>query len=133
VHTALDITDTVSVEVGVSDQGQWCTVADEVDTRFEAVDNSGDEFLVQQVGYAGIGRLLDQLLAAIDQVDADARDSVQEALEWAHQITDAFAGAADFEAAEEALAPIFEGEAPPRQFAEATTWILDTCGVDIDG
>lgn len=132
VHVAQDLTDTVSVEVGIEDQEQWCEVIDEVDVRFEEVDNDGGEFAVQQAGYAGIGRLLDQMLAAIDQVDDEAREAVRDSVENAHEITDAFVDASDFEEAEENFEPIFASGAPIGLPA-ATKWIRDTCGIDIDG
>lgn len=132
VHAAQDLTETVSVEVGIEDQEQWCDVVEEVDVRFEEVDNNGGEFAVQQAGYAGIGRLLDQMLTAIDQVDAPAREAVRGSVENAHQLTDAFVDASDFEEAEENFEPIFaSGE--PIGLPAAVEWIRDTCGVDIDG
>lgn len=131
-HIAQGITDMVTVEVGIEDQEQWCAVVEEVDVRFEEVDTGGEEFAVQQAGYAGVGRLLDQVLAAIDQVDAQVRDEVRSAVERAHEITDAFVDAAEFEEAEENLEPIFNSGEPIGSPA-AVQWILDNCGVDIDG
>lgn len=132
VHTALGLTDTVSVAVGIDDRAQWCDVVEEVDVRFDEVDSGGGEFAVQQAGYAGIGRLLDQMLAAMDQVDDEVRQDVRRSVENAHELTDAFVAAADFEEAEENFEPIFaSGE--PIGLPEAVEWIRDTCGVDIDG
>jgi hypothetical protein len=131
-HTASDITETITIDVGIEDRGQWCAVVEEVDGRFEEVDNAGEDFAVAQVSYAGIGRLLDQVIAAIDQVDAEVRDEVLAGIEVAHEITDAYADAADVGEAEENLEPIFTSGEPIASEA-AVAWILDTCGVDIDG
>lgn len=40
VHAALDLTDTVTVDVGISDRDQWCTVVDEADGLFDANDDA---------------------------------------------------------------------------------------------
>lgn len=132
VHTAQGLTDTVSVAVGIDDRTQWCDVIEEVDLRFEEVDNGGGEFAVQQAGYAGIGRLLDQMLAAMHQVDDAAREDVRRSVENAHELTDAYVDASDFAEAEENFEPIFaSGE--PIGSPDAVKWIRDTCDVDIDG
>lgn len=132
VHTAQGLTDTVSVAVGIDDRAQWCDVVEEVDVRFEEVDGGEGEFAVQQAGYAGIGRLLDQMLSAMDHVDDEAREDVRRSVENAHELTDAYVDAADFAEAEEHLEPIFAG-GEPIGLPEAVEWIRDTCGVDIDG
>lgn len=132
-HTATEITDTITIEVGVEDREQWCAVVEEVDVRFEEVDTAGEEdFAVAQASYAGIGRLLDQVIAAIDQVDSEVRDEVLAGIEVARQITSAYVNAADMGEAEEHLEPIFTSGEPIASEA-AVAWILDTCGVDIDG
>lgn len=129
-HTALDATDRVTVEVGVTDRDGWCEVVGAVDELFEATDNSGDEFAVKQVGYENIRRLLAQLSAAIDIVDADVRDDVHASLAFGANVAGAFVGAADEEAAGEAVEALREGVEPPLPGA---AWIDETCGVDIDG
>lgn len=133
VHAAQDITDTVMVEVGIDSQEEWCSVVEQTDVRFEEVDTAGEEdFAVARAGYVGIGRLLGQLIDAVDLVDVDVRDDVRSSLENAHEITDAYEDAADIAEAEENFEPIFAGDEPLAAPA-AVSWILDTCNVDIDG
>lgn len=131
-HIASEVTRTITVEVGIDDQEQWCSVVEQVDERFEEVDSSDDEFAVKQADYAGIGRLLDQLIAGLDHVEAAARVDVGGAAEGAKVITDAYADAVDEAEAAEKLEAAFEAEQPSGA-AAAAAWILDTCDVDIDG
>lgn len=130
-HAATDITDTISVDVGVTDRDEWCAVVAEVDELFLATDTSGEEdFAVQQAGYESIRRLLTQLSGGIEHVDADARDDVAAGIDWATSLTVAFTEASDFADAEAALEPLFaSGEDP---IAAAEPWISEHCGVDID-
>lgn len=129
---ALDTTDTVTVEVGITDRDEWCAVAGEVDELFSATDTGGEEFPVRQVGYENVGRLITQLSGALNQVDADARSDVAEALDNGTAIASAFVEASDEEAATDALMEIFGPEGIQGDTAGAT-WIQDSCGVDIDG
>ena len=130
-HVALDATDTVSITVGVESREDWCGVVGETDELFTTTDNSSDEFAVKQAAYEGITRLIAQLTAAIDEVDADARDAVGAALAEASEIAQTFVDAADAAAAQTALETRFgtQGAQPDPTAAE---WIRDTCGVDID-
>jgi len=130
-HAATDITDTISVDVGVTDRDGWCAVVGEVDDLFLATDTSEEEdFAVRQAGYEGIRRLLAQLSDGIDQVDADARDDVAAALDWATQLTLAFTESADAAEAEETLQPLFA--TAEDQVAAAGPWISENCDVEID-
>lgn len=114
------------------DRDQWCATAKQVDDRFTSVDNSDDEFSVKQAGYEEIGGLLDTLIDNIDQVDASSRTEVEAAIERAHELTDTFVAAPDEAEAGEQLESFFsEGESVASP--AAAKWILDTCGVDIDG
>jgi hypothetical protein len=131
-HAAVDISDTVTVDVGIESREQWCSVASDTDDLFTAADNDGGEFAVRQVAYENVRRLISQLVEGIDQVDADVRDDVSEALGWAQSIAAAFADAEDAGAADDAVVAIFEAWGIESE-GVASTWILDTCGVDIDG
>lgn len=114
------------------DQEQWRATAKLVDDRFTSVDNSDDEFSVKQAGYEEIGGLLDTLIDNVDQVDASSRTEVEETIERAHELTDTFVAASDEAEAGEKLETFFsEGESVASP--AAAKWILDTCGVDIDG
>ena len=128
-HVATDITDTITVDVAIRDQQEWCAVVGEVDELFLLTDTSGQDFTANQVGYENVQRLLSQLAAGIEHVDADARDAVTAAVEWATAVTLAFTESTGIGDAEEALAPLFADDTP---VAEAEPWVRDTCGVDID-
>jgi hypothetical protein len=130
-HVALTPTDKVSVDVGVRTRKEWCAVIGEIDTMFAAADGSSDEFAVKRVSYENIRRLLAQVQAASDQVDASVRDAVSTSLAGASKIASTFAGAADAAAAEAALRAVY-GDAGLTTQPAAVTWIKDTCGVDID-
>lgn len=70
-HHALDVTDTIKVDVGIDDLDQWCGVVGEIDGMFEETDNSSDDFAVKQVSYENIRRLLTQVHDSLDVVDAE--------------------------------------------------------------
>lgn len=129
VHTALDVTDTVTVEVGITTQDDWCAVVGETDELFEAVDTSSDDFATKQIGYENIHRLVLQLIDGLGSVDSDARDDVEAAMAFAAELTTALTGAADQAAAERAIEPIFASMSDGLPGAD---WIRDTCDVDID-
>lgn len=129
-HSALDVTDTIKVNVGIETEAHWCAVVGDVDKMFDAVDNSSDDFATKQVGYENIRRLAAQLSSGIDVVDAQARDDVRTSVTFAAEVVSAFTSSSDLETAERALVPVFESM--PDDLAGAG-WILDTCDVDISG
>lgn len=131
-HVALDVTDTVTVEVAITDRDQWCAVVGETDELFTAADTEGDEFPVRQVSYENIRRLIAQLEDGLDQVDTTDRDLVATSLTSAGSIAEAFTIATDEQDAERLIQPIFEATGEDGLNAGAP-WILDNCGVDIDG
>lgn len=130
VHEALDVTDTVTVEIGIGSQDEWCAVVGEVDELFAANDEE-EEFATQQGIVENARRLLTQLSASTEFVDDSVRADVDETIATALNYSAAIAQAADEAAAEAALAPLYEPS--PEGAEEASSWILDTCGVDIDG
>ena len=77
VHTALDITDTVKVTVGIGDQSEWCSVIGEVDELFAASDEEA-EFRAQQGTFENVRRLLAELSASTEFVDDSVRGDVDE-------------------------------------------------------
>lgn len=130
-HVALDATDTVTVDVGITDRDQWCAVVGETDELFTAADTGGDEFPVRQVAYENIRRLIAQLEAALDQVDSSDRDLVATSLSFADRIAEAFTMATDEEDTERLIQPIFEEVGD--EVNAGAPWILENCGVNIDG
>jgi len=129
VHEALDVTDTVTVEVGIESQDEWCAVVGEVDELFAANDEDA-EFATQQGIFENARRLLTQLSASTEVVDDSARADVEETVSMTMEFSAVIAQAADEASAEAALAPLFESS--PDGEAEAAAWIMDTCAVDID-
>jgi hypothetical protein len=131
-HVALAPSDTVTVRVGVDSRDEWCAVVREVDERFTSIDNGDDDFPARQVAYEGVRRLLAQLSAALDQVDAEARDDVAASIDTGTLIVTTFIEAPDFEAAGAALEAQF-GPEGIQSDEPGAMWIADNCDVDIDG
>jgi hypothetical protein len=131
-HVALPATDTISVTAGIESREEWCEVVEQVDVLFEETDTQGDAFEVRQVGYTNIRRLADQLLDAVDVVDASVRDAVSEAMKVAQRVTTMFIDATDERAATDEVGEFMATQGVPTIEA-ATEWISDTCGVDING
>ncbi len=127
-HTALDITDTVTVTVAITDEPQWCAVVAELDELFTATDESSDEFAVKKVGCENARRLLAQLEAAVDLLDDSIRADIAVTLAVGTAITTAFIDANDTDGATASLQQI---DRTP--FADGEPLIADTCGVDING
>jgi hypothetical protein len=129
VHEALDVSGTVTVEVGIGSQEEWCAVVDELDALFAANDEEG-EFAAQQAIVENARRLLTQLSASTEFVDESVRAEVEETVAMTLEFSAAIAGAPDEAAAEAALAPLYESSPEGEEIAAA--WISDTCGVDIN-
>lgn len=130
-HSALDVTDTVTVTAGISDQEEWCGAIGEVDELFTAADTNGDDFATRQIEYENLHRLIAQLDGAIDKVDAVARNDVAGALQVGLAITAAFVEGTDESSAFEKVQGILQsGE---DALAAGAPWITETCGVDING
>lgn len=127
-HHALDVTDSITVDVRIDDLDEWCAVVGEVDDLFLDLDNSPDDFATKQPGYENARRLVAQLQASLDLVDADQREVVTTALNWAGHLTEILSTAADEADAEAQLAPIFE---EPDQIEPADAWIEQECGISI--
>jgi hypothetical protein len=130
VHAALDITDTVTVSVGVENRQQWCSVVGEIDALFESVDNSDADLATKHVGYENIRRLVAQAADGIEHVDAAVQDDVTVSLTFAADLSAALSKVDTPDEADAALAPIYERVSDGLPGAE---WILEACGVDIAG
>jgi hypothetical protein len=131
-HMALAATDTISVTAGIETRDEWCDVVKQVDVLFEETDTGGAPFETSQVGYENIRRLADQLIDAIDTVDASEQSNVSEALKVVQRITTMFIDGTDETAVFEQVRQFMEGGGEEAVSA-ASAWIQDTCGVDIDG
>jgi hypothetical protein len=132
VHVALEPTDTLTVEVGITDRDEWCAVVGEVDELFTDADTGGAEFAVRQVAYEGVRRLMAQLSDAIDQVDVDVRDDVADEIEFGATLATVFLEAQDEQAAARGIEEAF-GQEGFQSDGPGSTWILENCDIDIDG
>lgn len=132
VHAALDATDQVKVDVGITSQAQWCTVIKALDDLFASTDNADTDFAAKQAAYVNARRLVHQLVAGLPSIDQAARPDVAETLTFAEALTTAVATATDAAAAEAATTPIFEQYSQP-VLLPGSTWILDQCQVNING
>ena len=117
----------------IADRTEWCAVVADVDERFEAVDNSGDDFRTRQAAYAEINTLLGDLSSSIAVVDDDVREDINASLAWAANIASAFVSATDETSAASALEAIFQEVPEDQTSLPGSDWILENCGVDIDG
>ena len=131
VHTALAITDTVQVEVGIADRKEFCDVLAEVDPILDGVWDEPD-FAAGQAQAANAARLVEQLRAATQHVDADAQPAVEELLQFTASILDATAAV---ETPEE-LDAQWEALSQDTDIAAiedvAFPWASDTCGLDLE-
>jgi len=129
VHSALDVTDTVSVTVAITSQEEWCEVIGEVDDLSGALDAEQSDFAAVQVGFENMARLLAQLDDASQFVDDEARGDVRAALAFGANVARAFTTAADEAAASEAVEELCTGFVDELPGAD---WIQDTCDVDLE-
>ena len=133
-HHALNVSDTINVEVGVDDIDEWCAVVGEVDEMFSTTDNSDDDFATKQAAYVNIRRLFAQLQASLDLVPSDQRDVAATALENQVEFITVFATADDEADAEAKLASLWEPDAEAEAAEEVlAAYIGETCGIDING
>lgn len=128
-HVATGFTDSVTVNVGITDTSQFCAVVSEVDELFDSV-NEVDDFALVQAAYSKASPLLDQLDDGIETVDADVRGDVTEVIGFGRGFVDIITTAADMAAAEEAAAPYWSGEITVSEVGAA--WVLDECGIDLN-
>ncbi len=127
-HFALDATDTVTIDVGIVDHAQWCEVSDEVNELFDGNDDV-IEFAKRQVGYENARRLLAQLSDALDQVDADVRSEVANAIDFGRIFATAYIESEDDQGAFAAIEKAFAREGAPRDPGPGSaTSILAKCG-----
>lgn len=114
------------------DLAAWCDLIEDVDAQFNATDNSSDDLDVKQAEYAAIAADVERLRAGLDLVDADHRDDVEAALEFAQRLTDAFVDAEDQGEVETAMEEVFNDPDSEAAVKDAAPWIRDECGVSID-
>jgi hypothetical protein len=132
IHTALDITDQVAVEVGITSLDEWCDVIGEVDELFEVMDTSEDEFAVLQIGYENIRRLIAQLDDGLDHLPAGARDDLDATLDFVTEFVTALTTAEDEATAYATVDSLFTGIAAGEELP-GSEWVAERCDVDVNG
>jgi hypothetical protein len=134
-HTALDVTDTVEIDVGVTSTEQWCDVLTEIDD----IDASlGDhDFAAVQASAGHALPLLEQLLAATSYVDADVRAAVEQYAAFARQMFEVYVAASSAAEAqsmawgpEGILATFTDAELQAIEH-DAGGWLKRTCDVTV--
>jgi len=130
-HAALGATDSIEIENGIASQDEFCDVLAATDSLMTAIEASEDTWAVQQAGYENVRRLLAQLDAGLEHVDADTRSDVGELVHWATVIAETLLAAESAEAAADQLwGP--DGLLPSDgDVAAGEQWVLDTCGVSV--
>jgi hypothetical protein len=128
-HSALDLTDEVTITIGISSPEEWCAVVGEYDTVRTAADGSTDDFPIRKIGYENARRLLAQLQDALAQVDAENRDLVATTLSQASAMVSAWAEATDQADADARLSEVTAST--PSESGPGAPWILEHCQVDL--
>jgi hypothetical protein len=128
VHSALDVTDRLSVQVGVATRDEWCAVAEQASELIGGAGGTVEDFAVQQGAYENARRLLAQLSAAIDLVDSDARSDVHAMLALGANIATAFTTADTEAEARQAAAPLV---ADDEAGSPGARWVQTSCGVNL--
>jgi hypothetical protein len=121
-----------SAAPAITTRAEWCTVVGEVDDAFLAADTSDAPFAERQAQYAAIADDLGRLVEAVDLVDEPNRADVAASLAFGANVANAVVGADDADAAAAAVSELI-GERGERVELPGAGWILDACGVDIDG
>ena len=129
-HLALDLTDRVNVNVGITDESQWCAVAKESDALALSAGAQANDFATKKAMFESVRRLDAQLLGGLTQVDAEARGDVEDTVQSIQELAAAYAGAADQAAADAALAAL-QQSGDLAKTPQDGQWVRDTCGVDL--
>lgn len=130
-HTALAVTDSVEIEVGIASQDEFCDVLAATDSLMSAIEQNGEPWAAQQAGYENVRRLLAQLDAGLEHVDAENREDVGAIVHWATVIAETLLAA---ESAEDAAEQLWGPESilpTDVDLSGGEAWALDTCGVSI--
>ena len=129
VHVAQDITDTITVEVGVRDQTEWCDVAgamnDTITTAKFADATTDEQFSELQATWLDGAALLDQLIKGIEHVDEEHRNDVDIMVNHMWDKAYAIIDAPNREAAAEPHEALRAAE--PAEMGPATMWMATAC------
>ena len=129
VHVAQDITDTITVDVGVRDQNEWCEVAGDMNdtikgSKFADV-RSDEEFAELQSVFLDGAQLLDQLIKGLDHIDPQARAEVDVMLNHMWDKAYAIIDEPNLQAAAERHGALKAAE--PAEMGPATMWMATAC------
>ena len=129
VHVAQDITDRITVEIGVRDQTEWCEVAGAMNDTLEnskfADVTTDEEFTELQATWLNGAPLLNQLISGIEYVDEEHRNDVDVMLNHMWDKAYAIIDEPTREAAAERHAALKAAE--PAEYGPATTWMATAC------
>jgi hypothetical protein len=128
-HNAMELTDEVTITVGVDSPEAWCRVVGEYDVLRTEADASTEDFALRKVAYENARRLLHQLEDGMSHVDGEGREAVLATLVAAESMVAAWADAVDEEDAATNLnevAATNTSEAGP-----GAPWVLEHCAVDL--
>ncbi len=116
---------------GIYTREDWCDGIGEVDDLLAEAD-SIDDFAEGQAVYEEVNGQVEDLIDGVDVVDESVRTDVTATFQWVADLTAALSDAPDEAAAEAALTPFFESFPGEEDSLGGATWILGTCGVDIN-
>ena len=129
VHVAQDITDRITVEVGVRDQTEWCEVAgamnDTIKSSKFADVTTDEQFTELQATWLNGTALLDQLINGIEHVDEEHRNDVDIMVNHMWDKAYTIIDAPNREAAAEPHAALRAAE--PAEMGPATMWMATAC------
>ena len=129
VHVAQDLTDTITVEVGVRDQTEWCEVAgamnDTIKNSKFADVTTDEQFTELQATWLNGAPLLNQLISGIEYVDEEHRNDVDIMLNHMWDKAYAIIDAPNREAAAQPHAALKAAE--PAEMGPATMWMATAC------
>lgn len=132
VHTALDITHSIQVEVGIADVGELCDVFAEADALLTDLEGSTGDFASWQRGAENVRRLMAQLTEGLALIDEADRADVAVVVDAGRTMMEIIVAAES----EEAAAAQLWGEHSVLPQSEALdpgeAWLLATCGVSIE-
>lgn len=131
-HTALDITHSIQIEVGIDSVDEFCDVFAEADALLTAMEPSTDEFAVQKVSVENARRLMAQLTDALGVIDAAERADVAAVVDAGRTMMEVILAAeSEAEATEQLWGEnsVLPGD---DELDAGAAWLLDTCGVSID-
>lgn len=129
-HHALDLTDTVTIEVAIETPDEWCDTVAELDALTQALEGAG-EFSAATAGVENLRRLAAQLVDGADVLDPAVRADVAAVAEASMTMFEILRDAESEEAAAEQIWGEQSVLPSPDELQPGLDWVLDTCGVAV--